>query len=199
MDEEARDIADDYSFQKNVLSNKLDENKGDYYSNKPEDAPPKDGFDSTFVQAKPAGTFMSDRQQTMLDEEVQRLESLREQYYTMMEDKETEKKYTLEEIRLMEGREWEPDLPQPIMKCFKCKARFDAKAKQPLSLPCGHNACKSCVIDAESEGQKFECFYDNCVIDGLFDTHPNTAILQKLYHEERVHLELKIKQKVENA
>ena len=49
MDEEARDIADDYSLQKNTLSNKLEENKGDYYSNKPEDAPQKEGFDSTFA------------------------------------------------------------------------------------------------------------------------------------------------------
>ena len=75
------------------------------------------------------------------------------------------------------------------MKCFACQERFNSKDKAPNSMPCGHNACKSCIIDAESAGKKFECIYDNCVIDGLFETHPNTAILKKLHHEDMLLLE----------
>lgn len=63
-------------------------------------------------------------------------------------------------------------------------------------MPCGHNACKSCIIDAESAKQPFECFYDNCVIDGIHEAHPNTAIMKKLKIEAQVELEMQMKHKI---
>lgn len=109
-----------------------------------------------------------------------------------MNDADKVVKYSLDDIRIMEGREWDKDLAQPIMKCFICKERFDAIGKAPMALPCGHNACKSCIVERESRGEKIECHYDSCVVEGMYEVHQNTAILKKLYTEADVALKLQM-------
>ena len=49
--------------------------------------------------------------QEQIDEETKRLEEMREKYYQTLDGVAEVKKYTLEEMRLMEGREWDTDLP----------------------------------------------------------------------------------------
>ena len=123
---------------------------------------------------------------------MKRLSALREKYYRELNDVDKVHEYTLEEIRIKDGREWDRDLPQPIMKCFICRERFDAISKAPMALPCGHNACKSCIVEKESKKEKIECHYDQCVIDGMYEVHPNTAILKKLMKEAEVALKLQM-------
>jgi hypothetical protein len=50
----------------------------------------------------------------------------------------------------------------------------------PYVLPCCHNICKECAIEYESQGKKINCYYDNCIVNGIYELNPNTDILAKI-------------------
>jgi hypothetical protein len=55
----------------------------------------------------------------------------------------------------------------------------------PMFLPCEHNICKECIIEKESQKLTVECFYDNCIINGVYETAVNMKILKVLLAEDQ--------------
>ena len=42
--------------------------------------------------------------------------------------------------------------------CDLCSVSYDEDAKKPLTLPCGHSACKQCLFEMLQKGYK-ECAF----------------------------------------
>ena len=83
-------------------------------------------------------------------------------------------------VAFIDPEDWAPHLPQPYGKCFMCKLKFNPKIRMPLALPCGHNVCRDCVVQRETQELPVECFYDNCVIHGVYEAPVNKDILEEL-------------------
>lgn len=63
-----------------MLEKQLELKAEEYYQGRDE-IEEKEGFDNRFVQAKPAGTFLEGQQMTLLEEEMDRLERVKQKYY----------------------------------------------------------------------------------------------------------------------
>ena len=68
--------------------------------------------------------------------------------------------------------------------------------KCPMLMTCGHNVCRECVIDRESEDLPIICFYDNNVAKSINDVEVNSIKLKMIEQEAKEDLEKHMKTKI---